>query len=705
MKAGIQLQDTEMEPIKLNLDEVVAHPNVMELLDKEQQDYILNTCALGYEADKNSRSAWEADMVVAFKLALQISEAKTFPWPNCSNVKFPLITVAAMQFHARACPQLLDVGSLVEAKVWGNTNDLKLTAIADRLRTHMTYQNIEQDENFEDTIDKLLIALPIIGCGFLKTQYKHADKIVSHEYVSAGDLVVDYWTKELKSAKRISHFMYMSRNDLEEQFSRGYFVEPEELPNATNQATNAFVEVDEKAGGKNNADISDSNPFPIVEQHCWFDLDNDGYAEPYIVTFRSDTKQLFRIVANWVQSGVEYDLSSDELRILSIQPLQYFTKFTFVPSPVNAFYDMGFGALLGPVNKSIDTLINQLIDAGTMNTTGGGFLGRGIQLKAGNTSFGPWEWKPVNSTGDDLRKSIVPLPRSEPSPVLLQLLELLINYGERVGSSVDLMSGIMPGQNTKAEVARTGVEQGTKILSAIFKRVWRGMKKSFIKQYELNGVYFDHLKHIDLLSAGEEPMITKDDYKNPLVFIRPAADPSIISDSQRQQQAALLEQMASKFPGFDIYQVVKGVLQAAKVQNIDKYYPDPKGPNAIPPQPNPKVQIEQMRLQDREAERKHNAQIEIIKLQSEAKINDAKVMELQAKAIKLLQEAKGVDVGHEIALIEMEMGAAKQKSDEVMRMIEIIQKQIEGERNAEQRNIPKLEGKSGNPEVSGKATQ
>lgn len=694
-----------MEQIKIALDELTDSSNVMELLDKEQQDYVLNICAMGYEADRNSRSQWESDMVSAFKLATQIAEEKTFPWPKCSNVKFPLITVAALQFQARAYPQLIDPNNLVDAKMYGDLNDEMLIAQAKRIRNHMTYQNIEQDEDFEDMIDKMLIALPIVGCCFVKSRFDQAQEIVKHEYVSAGDLIVDYWTENLSSANRISHFMYMSRNRLEEEFIRGTFFRPEELPSAETQARNSFVEIDEAAGGKFNADLSDSNPFPIVEQHCWFDFDGDGYAEPYIVTFRTDTKQLFRIVANWVDSGIKYDLSGDTAKVMSIKPLAHFTKFPFIPSPVNAFYDMGFGALLGPINKSIDTLINQLIDSGTMNTTGGGFLGRGIQLKAGSTSFSPWEWKPVNSTGDDLRKSIVPLPRSEPSPVLLQLLEVLIQYGERIGSSVDLMSGIMPGQNTKAEVARVGVEQGTKILSAIFLRVWRGLKKMFNRQYELNGIYFKYLKHIDILSAGNAPMILPEDYKSPLINIKPSANPAIVSDSQRQQQAVLIENLASKFPGFDMYEVIKGVLETSKVQNIDKYFPDPKGPKAVAPPKNPKVQIEELRLQDKEKQRQYEGQIKIVELQQEAQLNAAKVMELQAKAISLLKDAEGKDVGHQIALIELEMGAAKHQHDSVIKMIEILQKQVLGEQQNAQRGLPQLENKSSNESNAGQAPQ
>ena len=233
--------------------------------------------------------------------------------------------------------------------------------------------------------------------------------------------------------------------------------------------------------------------YKILEQHLWLDLDGDDYAEPYIAFVRLDTKETLRVVARFFDEGDvirKYDQRvrnlkemrkkavsvaespkemqdrADELtlsegnEILRITPVKFFTKYTFIPSPDGGFYDLGFSALLGPVNESVNTMINQLIDSGTMNTTAGGFLGRGVKMKGGQTSFNPFEWKPVDSTGDDLRKSIFPLPVREPSTVLLQLLQILVTYGEKVSGATDIMTGISPGQNTPAETSRNTIEQG-----------------------------------------------------------------------------------------------------------------------------------------------------------------------------------------------------------------------------------------------------
>ena len=99
-------------------------------------------------------------------------------------------------------------------------------------------------------------------------------------------------------------------------------------------------------------------------------------------------------------------------------------------------------------------------------------------MKGGQQSFAPLEWKHVETTGDDIRKNVFPLPVREPSQVLFTLLSLLISYGERIGSATEAMVGENPGQNTPAETSRNMIEQGMKIFSGIFKRMHRSLQLS-----------------------------------------------------------------------------------------------------------------------------------------------------------------------------------------------------------------------------------
>ena len=639
---------------EFNLDDIVELPNIAEVLDDQTINTISYNVWKGYQADKESRSAWEKRTEDAMKLALQVAEAKSFPWPGASNVKFPLITIAALQFHARSYPVLINSETPVQCRVYGDDPTGAKEARAHRVSQFMSYQILEQDTNWEAEMDRVLISQPIVGCAFKKSYF---DPILKHnvsENILAKDFVVNYWTKHLDTSPRITHVQYFSKNDIYEREARGLFCEMKDIMPASVPESSLMLAQNKAQGMTMPESIDDSTPYEILEQHTFIDFDGDGYAEPYIVWMRRDTKQVLRIVARYFTTSIERD---EDGKILRITPETYFTKFPFIPSPDGGFYDLGFGVLLGPLNQSIDTILNQLIDCGTMANTAGGFLSRGIKLRGGNYNFAPLEWKHVDTTGDDLRKGIVPLPVREPSQVLYTLLNLLINYGERIGGSVDILTGQNPGQNTAAETTRTMAEQGMKIFSGIFKRTYRSLKDEFRKLYRLNQLYLVGIE--DYNSDTGQNFIDADDFSGPVSDVRPAADPNIVSDVQRVQQAQALLQLASSTPGMNMYEVQKNYLKAMKVNNIDMVLPDPKGPNAIKPGPSEKIQIEQMKMQTKQADQQMQFKLAMMKLMKDVEINQAKIHKLEAEAILAVEQAGGVRTGQDIAMLDAQIGAAR----------------------------------------------
>ena len=639
---------------ELNLDDVVQSPNIVEMLDEADLNTISYNVYTGFQADLLSRSAWEKRTEDAMKLALQVSEAKSFPWPGASNVKFPLITIAALQFHARSYPVLINGETPVQCRVIGDDTTGAKEARAHRVSQFMSYQILEEDTNWESEMDRVLISQPIVGCAFKKSYF---DPILKHnvsENILAKDFVVNYWTKHLDTSPRITQIQYLSKNDIYERVARGLWSEMTEVRPAAVPQSNMTLAQNKAQGMTAPDSIDDSTPYEILEQHTFIDLDGDGYAEPYIIWMRRDTKQILRIVARYFTKSIEKD---DKGNVLSITAESYFTKFPFIPSPDGGFYDLGFGSLLGPLNQSIDTLLNQLIDTGTMANTAGGFLSRGIKLRGGNYNFAPLEWKHVDTTGDDLRKGIMPLPVREPSQVLFTLLSMLINYGERIGGSVDILSGQNPGQNTAAETTRTMAEQGMKIFSGIFKRTYRSLKDEFRKLYRLNQLYLQGIENYN--SDQGQNFIDADDFSGPVSDVRPAADPNIVSDTQRIQQASALLQLASTTPGMNMYEVQKNYLRAMKVNNIEQILPDPRGPNAIKPGPSEKVQIEQMKMQTKQADMQMQFKLGMMKLMKDVEINQAKIHKLEADAILAVEQAGGVKTGHDIAMLDAQIGAAK----------------------------------------------
>ena len=651
----------------LKLSDIVESNNVADMMDEDDLAALGSLCVQEYQADKDSRREWEERSADAIRMAMQIPEEKSFPWAGAANVKFPLTTIAALQFHARAYPATIPGPDVVGCRVIGDDPDNTKQARADRVSAHMSFQRMEQDTQWEESHDKLLIIAGLVGCAFKKTYHDSINDIQVSELVMPNHLVVDYYTKSLETANRITHSMERSTNYFIERERAKLFLKTDLKHNAPHPLGELDRVKDEGQGTRPGGLIDDA-PLILLEQHRWMDLDGDGYKEPYIVSVREDTMEVCRVVARFYKEGIIYNEDGDLQRI---QPEHFFTKFPFIPSPDGGFYDMGFGTLLGALNEAINTVINQLLDAGTMATTAGGFLGRGIQIKGGDYSFKPNEWKRVDNNGTALRDCIFPLPVREPSNVLFQLLGLLIDFGTKIGMATDALVGENPGQNTPAETSRNTITQGEKVFNGIYKRIYRAMKEEFRKCYRLN--YFNaplNGKFEYTSTDGKGAFATVEDYFDSDNSVIPTADPYVVSDDAKMAQAVAVKNSAQSTSGYDKYVVERRFLKALKVQGIDQIFPDPKGPKAVAPLPNPKLQIEQMNLEDKKADRKSKDMKMLLTIQEQAKLNDAKVLKMQAEAKKITEETTGINKAHELALMEARIAETKGHQQNLIQLMD-----------------------------------
>lgn len=660
-------------------DAAIKSPNLCDKFDKEDLDSIGNYVWDGYARDKQSRTNWAKRNEAALDLATQIQRDKNFPWPGASNVAFPLVTIAALQFHARAYPTILSGTDVVRCRVIGEDPQGEKKARADRVSSYMSWQVLEEDQAWEEQKDRLLIVLPIVGCAFNKSYFSGSLGYNVGELVMAQDLILDYSSKSVESAPRKTQIIPLYRNEMHERILRKAFRDVrDESWYDEPPAPRSGVDISKRDQrlGQSPPQSDFETPFTVLEQHVSLDLDDDGYAEPYIITIEESSKATLRIVTRF--DRMEDIEKSPSGEIISIRPMEYFTKYSFIPSPDGGIYDMGFGVLLGPLNESVNSLINQLIDAGTMANSAGGFLGRGAKIRGGVYTFAPLEWKRVDSTGDDLKKSIFPLPVRDPSAVLFQLLGLLIEYTNRVSGATDTMVGENPGQNTPAANMNTMVEQGMKIYNAIFKRVWRSMKGEFKKLYILNAIYTPIQGKAFGTNTGK---ILREDFLGNPDAVVPSADPNVTSETAQIQRAVMLKQAAQTTPGYNTDEVEMRFLKALKVDAPEKLFPGTEGK---PPPEDVKLTIEKLRMEVKGQE----LQFEQVKLQNERqqfaltlmeeqRVNDATIMQLEAKAASLVAGVKGDEIDREISALDAAIGLKKTHNDELKAKIELLMKPLE----------------------------
>ena len=560
--------------------EAIQEVNIASKLTDEQLKKIGSDVVEGYQADEDSRKEWKTNLEEWTKTALQISDKKTFPWPNASNIKFPLLSTAAMQFAARAYPTLVPAdGKIVKCRVVGSDPTGEKTNRAIRISKHMSYQVLEEMEEWDEQMDRLLITLPIAGTVFKKTYYDPEKQRNVSCLVMPKDLCVNYYAKTLEDCERTTEIHEFNKRKIEEKVRKGLYLDVKlgEPSVDTDQPSTS------NPSGTKPPQDDNTTPYIILEQHCFLDLDKDDYPEPYVVTVEKESQKVLRIAARFGTEGVEVD---EQGKVVCIHPDEYYTKYSFFPNPDGGFYDIGFGRLLGPINASVNTIINQLTDAGTLSNMQSGFIGKGLRVKMGETKFSPGEWKAVNATGTDIKSQIFPLPVREPSEVLFKLLTLLSQSAKELASVAEIFVGKMPGQNTPATTTMASIEQGMKLFTAVYKRVYRSMAKEFRKIYKLNRTYLDPQTEIDVL---DEPLQASD-YQSNENDIIPAADPSAASSQERTQKAQNLMQIIG-LGTLNPMAITERMLEALEIPDPEKLMQQPQ------PQPDPKAEALKLKAQ------------------------------------------------------------------------------------------------------------
>ena len=664
-----------------DLQALITSVNIAEQIDENTLKDMGNSVYDWYEMDENSRAEWMDKYEDYMKLATQVSSNKNFPWPDAANVKYPLLTISALQFAARAYQSLIPNNKVVKTRVIGNDPDGSKAARARRVSNYMSYQLLEEMDTWEDEMDRTCLILPIIGNVFKKT-YWDGTKMVS-TLVLPKDLCVDYYASSLEDANRKTHKLYYYPNEVTRQIRMGHFLDVN-LPDVSNTYEGNHSEAEDELLGITPPSNDEASPHEFLECHCNWDLDEDGYEEPYVITVHKDTKQVVRIAARYDQTGID---TNEKGEIISIDPVEYFTNYVFINDPNSGVYGMGFGNLLGPLNEAANTLINQLIDSGTLDNLQSGFLAKGIKIPNGNSPLKPGEWRYVNTIGDDLRKGIVPLPTKQPSTVLFQLLGMMISSGQQLSSVTDLMTGENPGQNQPWSTTSEVLKQGLQVFSSIYKRIHRSMKREFKKIYRLNMLYLEDEKYFAVLDPtgpeDETAVIGKADFEDEAMDIVPNSDPTNISNAEKLAKAESLMQLL-QLGAINPQVATKRILEAQDQENILELMQMPD------PQPNFDQQIKMQETQIAQAEQ----EITKVKVQYQAARDEANatltMAKAQAEVERVELEKLKLQFDAEVEQIKLQLESRGKDMDVQMQELKIVQEQIkaQAQANKEEESTP-----------------
>lgn len=557
---------------KLKITEILSNPtDIARLLHKDILSDIFDYCSVRYNDLVAIRTPRNEKLRQANEEALQIYKPKTFPWKGAASVKYPLITNACIDFASRIFPAVWKDGDVAQTKYYSDNKDY---AAGERIAKYLNYYLAERIPAWPDNLDKLTTALPINGLMLKKVYFDPEVMAVRSDLVFPQDMFVPNEAACLKDAPYYFHRYTATRQSIVSLIRSGvWYADEEDFPENEQAGEAVISDATVRVEDKTTSNFSDV--FEVIEGYINWDMDGDGFAEPYIVTFVPQAAEVVRIVPRYGEDSV---IKNVEGKIYKITPDDYFVEYPFMQSPDGSMYALGIGELLLSINQAVDTSINQLLDAGTLNNTGGGWISKSIRLQQGQNTVSPGEWKTVNSFTGKLADNILPNPKSEPSATTFELLKTLIDAGARIAGAQQITDIQIPS-NLSATSSMAIIENGMVGLKSVYKRFHRALTQEL--RLILGWIAkYPNVQEYQMIT-GQGASVT--DFEQ-LGSIIPVSDPNLITTISKATKAQQLLEMAQQ-------QLIPG--NAAAMQICDYIGIDPS--TVIPSEMSPmeKIQMQQ----------------------------------------------------------------------------------------------------------------
>ena len=558
----------DFEPGAISIPGTENHfDNLADLLPDDILEPIGNELRGNYNDYKMSRKDWEQAYTSGLDLLGFKYENRTEPFQGSSGATHPVLAEAVTQFQAMAYKELLPSDGPVRTQILGAVNPMKEQQ-AQRVKDFMNYQIMDQMQEYEPEFDQMLFHLPLAGSAFKKVYYDDLLGRAVSKFVPADDLIVPYTATSLDDAEAIIHRIKISGNDLRKQQVVGFYKDielgqPADIENKLEQKERE-LEGTRKSGRPDDM-------YTLLECHVNLDLEGfedmgpdgepTGIKLPYIVTIDETSSKILSIRRNYKAEDPKKNKT------------QYFVHFKFLPGL--GFYGFGLIHMIGGLSRTATSALRQLLDAGTLSNLPAGFKQRGVRVRDEAAPIQPGEFKDVDAPGGSLRDAFYPLPYKEPSQTLLQLMGIVVQAGQRFASISEMQVG---EGNSNAAVGTTIalLERGSKVMSAIHKRLYTALKQEFKLLGKVIATYLPPNYPYDVV--GGQRQIKQLDFDD-RVDILPVADPNIFSMSQRITLAQTELQLATSSPQIhNLYAVYRNMYNALGVKNIDQILPPPPPP-------------------------------------------------------------------------------------------------------------------------------
>ena len=566
------MEDGSAEKIQdqpMDMSQVPFDANLAEYIDETELGRLSSDLLAAFESDKDSRKDWESTYTKGLDMLGFTYENRTQPFEGASGVVHPLLAESVTQFQAQAYKELLPPSGPVRTIIVGDPTP-QTEQQAERVKDYMNYYVTHVMEEYDPEMDQLLFYLALSGSAFKKVYYDQILKRCVAKFVSSEDLYINYMATDIDQAERITHSIKMSENELKKLQVSGFYRDVK-VTHGQVDTTNEVEGKVEELDGVSSPDLGQDIEHSILEMHVDADIpgfeDTSGVKLPYIVTIDEFSTKILSIRRNYEQNDPNF------------KKIPYFVHFKFLPGL--GFYGFGLIHMLGGLSRTATSVLRQLIDAGTLANLPAGYKARGMRIRDQEEPLQPGEFRDVDVTGTSIRESLLPLPFKEPSQTLFQLLGFAVDAGKSFSAIADMKMGEGNEQNPVGTTLAL-LERGTKVMSAIQKRLYYGQRKEFNLLARSIKLYTP--PQYPYMVAGGNRFIKQADFDD-RIDILPVADPNIFSMTQRITLAQQQLQLAQSNPQLhNIREAYRRMYTAMGVDNVDQLLkPDPSQPMPMSP--------------------------------------------------------------------------------------------------------------------------
>lgn len=497
-------------------------------------------------------------------LGVKLEEPRSEPTEEgMSVVRHPLLLEAILRFQANARGEMLPADGPVKVRNDGDASLVEDETANALQKDFNHYLTVGAPEYYPDT-DRMFFSLGHGGEAYKKVYWHPIKRRPVSETVDRKDLILSNGAVSLEACQRVTHRSRVKPSDVKRMQLVGAWRDCTLSQMAVVDDNPVDRTLANTAGFDQRTSLDPAKlDREIYECYCELDLQGFEHEEdgeptglplPYRVTIDKTAQEVLEIRRWWDEDDATFTRK------------EAFVEYVFVP----AFDGLNLGLLhiLGNATRALTAAWRIALDNGMLANFPGGLMTRATgRQQSTNIRVAPGSVAPIDTEGGAIKDAFMPLPYRDVTPGFVSVVQNIEQTAQRVGGTAETATG---EGRSDAPVGTTIalIEQATKVLNAVHKRMHTAQSKEFRLLKDL------FRKDPKCLWRGNDKPAMKNEQ---LVIsalndaeIVPVADPNCASQTLRIQKAIALSMRADAHPErYDGMAVEKYLLDILDMDEAD----------------------------------------------------------------------------------------------------------------------------------------